>query len=233
MARVMERTTLTAQKRDVFGRKTNVARIGGQVPAIVYGAGVTPEPVFVDRVAFIKAYEKTGHSGLLDLAVESGKTYPVLIAEFDQHPVSDRVDHVDFHAVDLTKEVEAEIALHLVGDAPAVKGLGGTLVAEMHQIPVRALPTALVSAIHVDVSRLVTFEDRVRVKDLVLPPGITVSPEMTEYIVASVAKPRTEEEMAALDAAVEENVEGVEVVEKKKKEEEGEEGAEAAVEEKS
>ncbi|MBI2484791.1 50S ribosomal protein L25 [Candidatus Uhrbacteria bacterium] len=220
----MERISLSAQKRSIFGRKTNVLREAGKVPAVVYGAGVNPEPVLVDRVAFVKAYEKAGTSGLLHLEVEGGTTYPVLIAEFALHPVSDRVDHVDFHAVDLTKEVEAKIALHFVGEAPAVKGLGGTLVAEMHELPVHALPAALVSSIDVDIAALATFTDRIRVSDLKLPEGIHVEPELAEYIVASVEEPRTEEELAALDAAVEENVESVEVVEKKKKEEEGEEG---------
>lgn len=206
-----------------MGRDTDTLRAAGEVPAVVYGAGVTPSSVSVNRVAFVKTYEKAGTSGLVELEVEGGASIPVLIQTFSQHPVSNTVDHIDFHAVDLLKEVEAEIQLHLVGEAPAVKGLGGTLVAEMSTLHVRALPTALVAAIEVNVSPLATFADRIYVRDIILPVGIKIEEDELGRIVASVDEPRSEAELAALNEAVEENIEAVEVVEKKKGEEEGEE----------
>lgn len=224
----MATLSLQAQSRTVTGRATEVLRQESLVPGVVYGALRDAQNVTVDRVAFIKTFHEAGNSGLVYLSL-GDETIPVLIQDLQQHPISDFVTHVDFLAVDLTKEVEATIRLAFVGESPAVKSLGGTLVESVDEIEVRALPTALVSHLDVDIGLLATFDDMIRVRDLKFPEGVRVSDEHDlNLVVATVAAPRSEEEMAALDTEVVEDVSAVEGVEKKKEEgEEGVEGAEA------
>jgi hypothetical protein len=96
----------------------------------------------------------------------------------------------------------------------------------LEEVEVISLPDALVHEIEVDATKLVTFDDVIRVKDIVVPEGIEIKSDL-EQAVASVQPPRSEAEMAALDAAVDADVSKVEVL-TEKKEEAGAEGAEDA-----
>lgn len=221
--------TLLAQPRTEKGRKTNILRAEGKVPAIVYGSGTDPKSITIDRNAFLKVYKNAGESTVVELKVGEGSPLHVLIQDLQSDPVFDVVTHVDFRSIDMTKEIETDVDLEFVGESMAVKGMGGTLVTSRDCVTVRCLPSKLVRSISVDLSKLATFEDVIRVSDLTVPEGLSVLDE-PEASIAIVEAPRSEEEMAALDSAVEENVEAVAVAGAEKKE--GEEG-EASADEKA
>ena len=159
----MDRQTIQAKMRTHMGRKTQELRNEAQIPAVVYGANAEPTNVSVDRVQFVKLYNKVRNAGLVDLTIEGGDTLPVIIQDFQQHPVQDTVTHADFLVVDLKKQVNAVITLVFTGESKAVKSLGGRLVTQYAEVPVRALPASLVPTIEVDVSVLETFDDAIRV----------------------------------------------------------------------
>ncbi len=221
----MQHAQITAGLREEKGRKTNILRAEGKVPGIMYGFEVkTPVAVTVDRNAFNKVYAKAGESMVIDLEVD-GKTHPVLIADIQRNVLTDFFTHVDFRRVDMTRKIEAKIPLKLIGEAPAVKTHGGTLIQTLEEVEVLSLPDALVHEIEVDIAVLKTFEDMIRVKDVKLPDGIEVK-TWGEQAVATVQPPRSEAEIAALDSAVDSDVSKVEVL-TEKKEEAGAEGAAA------
>ncbi len=64
-------------------------------------------------------------------------------------------------------------------------------------------------------TKLTTFDEVIRVKDIIVPVGIEIKSDL-EQAVASVQPPRSEAEMATLDAAVEADVSKVEVLTEKK-----------------
>lgn len=210
-------TTLAATLRDLVGRKTDALRHAGSVPCVVYGFGTEPTNLTIDRNAFVKVYAAAGSSTVVDLTV-GDKMLQVLIGEIQRNPLNDFVTHVDFRAVDPNQKIEAKIRLELVGEAPAVKTLGGTLLQSLEDLEVKSLPNALVSHIDVDVSALKTFDDVIRVSDIVIPEGIEVMTD-SENAVASVQAPRSEEELASLNEAVEVDISKVEVTTEKKDEE--------------
>lgn len=216
----MTHTNLQAVARAEQGRKTDELRAEGKVPAVLYGSGVTPTNITVDRNAFVRAYNQAGTSMVLDLDV-NGTVHPVLIAEVQRDPLTDFVTHADFRRVDMTKKIEAKIPLKLTGIAKAVKDLGGTLVQSLEEIEVVCFPNALVHNIEIDISSLNTFEDVIRVSDIKVPGGIEVKTE-SETAVASVQPPRSEAEMAALDSAVDADVSKVEITSEKKEDAEAE-----------
>jgi|GEM_PF-36097 len=220
----METKTLTAAARTHKGRKTYQLRNEGKVPAVVYGAGIEPKNITVDRNAFTRLYKEAGESTIVELQIDGQAAVNVLIHDIQYDPLRDEVSHADFRAIDMSKPIEAEVKLVFVGESAAVKGLGGTLVHPMDAIQIRALPKDLVSQIEVDISSLVTFEDSIKISDLKLPAGIEALEGATQTV-ALVAAPRSDEEMAALDKAVEIDVSAVEKVEAKKKDEDAEEGA--------
>ncbi|OGL94908.1 hypothetical protein A2348_05475 [Candidatus Uhrbacteria bacterium RIFOXYB12_FULL_58_10] len=214
----METLTLQAKKRDLIGRKTYHLRNEGVIPAVVYGVGTDPMNIEIVHNEFAKTFKSAGESTIVELAIGDGKAMHVLIQDTQIDPLRGEFIHADFRAVDMTKKIEAEVKLAFVGESPAVKSLGGTLMHPIEEVRVRALPMDLVSHIDVDVSKLVTFEDQILVKDLPVPSGVEIL-EDEDAMVAGVDAPRSEEELAELDTAVEIDVNAVEKVEKEKKEE--------------
>src|SRR3989338_1399532 len=173
----MNRPTLSATLRTHRGLKTQDLRDAGSLPAIVYGLYEDPTSISVDRVAFVKLYNQVRHAGLLDLHIEGGKSFPVIIQDFAQHPVQDTVTHADFRIVDLKKAMDAVIALRFVGESKAVKALGGNLVVQLNELHVHAKPESLVPMIDVDMTPLETFDDVIYVTDVPLPDGVEVKEE--------------------------------------------------------
>lgn len=226
----MQIHTLEATARATVGRKKNrKLRIEGLVPAIVYGPALSvPQSLTINRAAFVRMYKIAGESSIVEIQVGGGSPIHTLIQDLQVDPMLGEVIHVDFRAVDMNKPVEAKVKFAITGISPAVKA-GGTLVHAMESVLVRALPKDLPHELAIDISLLVTFEDSIKIKDIVVPAGVTLLADADQTAV-NVMAPRTEEEMAALNQAVDVDVTKVEVVEKKKAAEdaEGAEGAEAA-----
>jgi len=183
----------------------------------MYGFETEPTSLKLDRNNLERLLSKAGTSTVIKLDVE-GSAHDVLIQEIQRHPISDDITHADFRRVDMSKKVEASISITLEGEAPAVKALGGTLLQSLEEIEVVALPSALMKEITVSVESLETFDDVLRVSDLKMPEGIELITD-AEKAIASVQPPRSEEEMEALDEAVDGDVSNVEVTSEKKDEE--------------
>lgn len=210
--------TLSAQSRTEKGRKTQVLRAQGQVPAIVYGSETEPTSIAIDRNTFLKVYKQAGESMIVELKIDDKNPLHVLIQDMQIDPIANDVTHIDFRSIDMKEEIETDVDLEFVGEPMAVKALGGTLVTSLDYVTVRCLPNKLIRTIKVDLTKLATFDDVIRVSDLELPEGVVVLDDL-ESSIAIVEAPRSEEELAALEGAVEEDVTAVEVAGKK---EEGE-----------
>lgn len=200
-----------------------LTRESGRIPCILYGPETTPVSLAVPTHAFEVLYKNAGASSLVDVVVDgTGTPVKTIIQDIQYDPVSGRVIHVDFRQVNMKKEMDADIELRLVGDSPAVKGLGGTLIKAMGSLPISCLPGDLLNHIDIDLSVLKTFDDIIRVSDLAIPAGITVR-AAADATIAKVAAPLTEEQLKAMEEGVgPKSLEDIQVEEKGKKEEEGE-----------
>ncbi len=213
--------TLSAKTRQIKGRKSKTLREKGVLPAVLYGPGLKNENLEINLKEFEKVLQEAGESTLISLEVEGKKKYLVLVHDLEKDPLKDIPIHVDFYQPDLKKKIEVKIPLVLAGEAPAVKSLAGTLVKNIAEVEVKALPQNLPKEIQVDVTGLKTFEDNILVKDLKVGEGVEILRSAQE-IVAHVAPPEKVEE--ELEKPIEEKVEEVEKVEKEKKEAVPEEG---------
>jgi large subunit ribosomal protein L25 len=214
----MKTITLEAMLRGE--KKSEVWRKEDYVPAVVYGRKVPATSIAVPMKAFVKALREAGETTVL--AISAGETtFNALIRDVDRHPISGVPIHVDFYAIVMDEEVEASVAIEFVGEALAVKSEGGVLVKSLDEVSVRALPGDLPHSLIADVSKLVSFEDVIHVKDLAVSEKVAVLAD-PETIVASVSRPREEEE-SLMDAAP--DVSKIEVAEKGKKESSEEETA--------
>jgi len=220
----MEAPTLQVETRTETGSKALPAiREEGKVPGVMYGPGKEHSVIKVDSLTLQKLYDQVGESLLVDVVVDGKDPIKALISDMQIDPLSREPIHVDFYLVDMTKKIQTDVDLEFVGVSAAIKNLGGTLLRVRDSIEIEALPDKLIGSIVIDISQLETFEDMIRIKDLDIPEGIEVL-DGENLMVAKIEAPRTEEEMAALDEEITDDLEGVEV--EGAKDEEGEEGAE-------
>ena len=91
--------------------------------------------------------------------------------------------------------------------------MGGTLIKEIQELEVKALPEKLPHEIKVNIENLKTFEDEILIKDLKLPEGVKIQREPDEIVAVVTPPEKVEEE---LEKPIEEKVEEVEKVEEKK-----------------
>lgn len=161
------------------------------IPAVLYGSDIKNLSLEIDKKSFVKVFKDVGET-LIDLEVE-GKKYSVLIHDTQANPLTQELIHVDFYQPNLKEEVETEVPIELIGEAPALK-LGGTLIVNMKEISVKALPKDLPSKIIIDVSSLITFEDAITAKDIKLPAGVTIEIENPEEVIVQVVEPEDVEE---------------------------------------
>ncbi len=199
------------------------ARKNGLIPAVFYGHKLKSTSVCVDEKEFLKIYKEAGESTLVSLNIEGQKSSPVLISDTQEDPLSGKIIHIDFYHPNLKEKVEAEIPLIFVGESPAVKDMEGTLVKNMSEVQVKALPEDLPHDIKVDVSGIKTFEDIIQVKDLQVPGNVEIVDE-EEWTVAMVSAPEDVEK--ELEKSIDDTVDEVEVVDEKGKEEDEKDGEE-------
>jgi large subunit ribosomal protein L25 len=120
----------------------------------------------------------------------------------------------------MKEKVTTEIPFEFVGEAKAVRELGGMLMREMDSIKVECLPSDLVDHIDVDLSVLATFDDVITVADLALPAGFELKRNNPEDLVAKVIEPKVQE--VEEEKPAEETVEAAAPTEDKEKEKEEE-----------
>lgn len=206
----MEPIAIQATKRKTLGKAVKILRKQGKLPGVLYGHDVATLEIELSERDFAKAFKSAGESTIVNLSVD-GKTHPVLIHEVQHHYLTDQPIHVDFYAINMAEKIKVRVPLTFVGEAAAVKTMGGTLVKNLSEVEVECLPADLPHAIEVDISALNTFEDAIRVSDLKVDSKVIIHANPEEVVVI-VAAPRSEEELKALEETVTEDVTKVEGV---------------------
>lgn len=215
--------SIVAQKRS--DKNADAVRAEDRVPAVVYGPDIESTSISIDENTFEKLYQQAGVSNLIDLEVEDGEDYVVLIQDLQFDPIKDRVMHADFKQIPMGQEIDADISLEFVGIAPGVKAHGGVLYKQMESVHVSCLPKDLVDHIEVDISVLEEIDDTLHVKDLEVPEGLTIQDD-DDNLVVKVSEVTVEE----FDEDEEGAEMGIEDIEVEGEEEELEEGEEAETE---
>ena len=207
---------IKVQKREVTGKQVKQLRRQGILPAVVYGHKVDSYPVQMDTHSTYLMLRKITPTTLVTLDLDGKKT-KVMIRERKFDVVTGDLLHLDFLAVSMTEKMRASVAIELVGEAPVLDEVPGSLLNHMlDSLEIEALPADLPERIQVDVSGLLSAEDSITVADLKLGDKIEIHTPAEEVIV-SVSFVATETGEAA---ELGEGGSEPEVMEKGKKEEE-------------
>lgn len=198
----MSETALVVEVREAIGKgAVRKLRVAGRMPAILYGQGKESIALSLDPRALDRVLKASGANTLLDLTVE-GRTdlgTPVaLVKDLQRHPIRGTILHADLYQVDLTKTVEVEVPIHLVGK-PRGLDFGGLLEHMLREVTLECLPRSIPNFIEIDVSNL-EVGDVLHVRDLPLPDGVSLVSD-ADLGVAQVALPQAEETPVAAAAA--------------------------------
>ncbi len=218
----VQKISLNAAIRDVFGKKLKKLRKDGVVPGNIFGTAYKSQAVSVDLKDFNRAFKVAGETGIVYLKLDK-QEIPTLISNVHTHPVKDLTLHVDFRKVDLTKTVETQVPIKVVGESIAVEQKGGVLLTQLHEVTVEALPQDIPHGIEVDISKIQEVGEEIKVADLPKSDKFKIMEEPDKVVVSVIEH---KEESLEPETAKEEP----EIIEEKPEGEvaEGEEAAAAA-----
>lgn len=190
----MQVARLKAEPRTAIGRN-QVAHLRkeGWTPAVVYGDDKGPQPISISEWELEQHIKQHHKVYRLDI---DGSQQDAYLQEIQFDALTDRPRHVDFKRIDLSKPIEVEVEVHLLGH-PVGLGKGGVLIKDHQQVTIRCLPTAIPEEIEITITDL-DLDQAVHAKDLPLPQGVelVVPPEMVichvaKLVVAQTATPET------------------------------------------
>lgn len=216
----MTKINLKSKIREEIGKNLDSFRKQGLIPAVVYGHKVKPRNLWVNNLDFKRIFDEAGESTVIELEIGEKEKVNTLIHDTQNDPLTGNFSHIDFFQIRMDEEIETEVPIEFFGESQAIKESGGILVKNMDSIAVKCLPGDLPHEFRVDIAKIKTFEDHFKISDLEIPEKVEILDEM-DAVIALVAPPRTEEEMASLEEKVEEDVTKVEGVVKETPAEEG------------
>ncbi len=184
----------TVTPRSELGKRSKRLRRQGILPCNVYGRGIDSVALqlpYRDAQALLSEH---GLNSLIEIAVEGeDEERPVIVRQVQRHPLSRELQHLDFYQVDLTRQIQANVPVTIVGEAPAVHTYQGILITGMDRVLVQALPADMPSHFEISVDGLEELDDQLTVADLQVGAGIELLSE-SEIMLVRVARPRIIEE---------------------------------------
>jgi large subunit ribosomal protein L25 len=201
----MSESTLVAETgRPTGSRATGRLRAAGKIPGVLYGHGITPVPLAVDRRELRHALSgPAGVNAVVRLQV-GGDTHPTVVKDLQRHPVRRTVTHIDFIVVRMDEEITVDVPIVLEGDAKRLLADNGVIEQALTTLAVITTPADIPPQITIDISNL-TVGDIVRIGDLVLPAGVTsaLDPD-TAVLIAAGSAELVEEPVEAVEGEGEE-----------------------------
>lgn len=166
-------------------------RSEGNIPAVVYGNNMGSTSIYINGADFTKTIREVGRNGVFPLSL-NGKQVNVMLSDYQADPIKNTIVHADFLAVDMSKEITAEVRINVVGDAAGVKD-GGVLQLAIHELSVTATPSNIPTSIDLDVSH-VQVGETLTVGDIQSEADVKINHDL-EQTILSILPPKVEEEI--------------------------------------
>ena len=218
--------TITAELRDSRGKnEARRLRVGGKIPAVVYGARQEPVAVAVSPKDLNRILRsKSGHNTIFNVDIQGLENTAVMIVDWQNDPVKANLLHADLKRIDLTQRIAVKVPVHTIGEPKGVKQEDGLLELVTREIEIECLPEEIPEEFVIDVVELMLGQSR-RASDLVMTGSMQLlSPPDTviAHVIALRAVEEVKPEEVAAEAAPAAAAAEPEVIKKGKKEEEGE-----------
>jgi large subunit ribosomal protein L25 len=161
----MKTVQLSGSPRANVGKKdAKAVRNAGQVPCVIYGTG--EQTYFHVRHVDIEKIVFSPDVYQIEIDLDGNKK-KAIIQELQIHPVTDRVQHVDFLELVDNKPIKIEIPVTLSGRSRGVLN-GGRLQQVFRRLKVEGLPKDIPAAIDINIEPIRIGQSR-RVSDIIIP----------------------------------------------------------------
>jgi len=158
----MEVVPVKGQPRTDTGKKAaKEIRKNGLIPAVMYGKDDLVH--FSVALNDIRPLIYTGDFKVAEVELE-GKTYRSIIKDYQMHPLTDDIEHIDFLTMTEGHPIKVEVPLRFRGNSPGVKA-GGRLIIKLRRVKIKAAPENLIDELIVDISKM-ELDDSIRVRDV-------------------------------------------------------------------
>ena len=142
-------------------------------------------PIAIDERQLLRVWKEAGHTSVVTLR-GAGEQKDTLIKEVQIHPVSGRLVHADFYALEKGKKVQISVPLAFVGEAPAEKA-GHILVKAMHAVEIEVAPHDLPHHLPVNLTSMANVGDHILVSEIPLPSSATLITKGDDIVVSVTA----------------------------------------------
>jgi large subunit ribosomal protein L25 len=185
-----EQINLSVESREANGSgQAGRLRASGKIPAVVYGGGAEAKHIQLEEHAFeMMLRHHTSEYLMMNLKVDGGAEKKVLLKDVQHHPITRKIQHVDFHEVRMDRRVRVRLNINFVGIPVGVTVGGGTLDYHLRDLKVECLPGDITETFEVDISHLDVGEHMIA-GDIVLDDKFRCL-TADEVSVVSIAKPR-------------------------------------------
>jgi large subunit ribosomal protein L25 len=175
---------LSANKREILGKKVRFLRRQGITPVHLFGRNVEPMPLQCDTTQLQHVLVQTGKTGLISLKIDKAKRpRNVMVREVQREPRTDELLHVDFYQVRMEEKIRVGVPIIPVGEAPALRFKENFLAQELNSLTVECLPDEIPSKVELDLSDLTEVDQSIHVKDIILDGNITVLDDPDQLVV--------------------------------------------------
>ena len=199
-----QRPILKLAPRTVLGKEVKRLRSAGIIPIHLYGPGVESLALQCDQKQLVKALVQAGMNTPISVFIDGAEGEQLAFTRGIQwDPVRGALLHVDLLHVDATREVTAAVPLELVGESPGARAIRGTVVQQLRELEVRALPLDMPAQLTVDLSRLTDANEVIRASDVALPANVVLvtGPDETVARVEALREEEAPAEAPAEEAA--------------------------------
>ena len=179
-----ESISLELSHREVTGKKVKQLRRQGMIPVHLYGPGIEAQPLQCETTSLINVLVKAGGNTAVTITVQGSQGSHLAFArEIQWGPRRDDILHVDFLAVDATRPVAAQVPITLIGDSPGARAAGGTVMQQLRDLSVQALPLEIPRELELDLSTLTQLDGVLRAGDIAIPSSVTLLTDPEDVVV--------------------------------------------------
>jgi large subunit ribosomal protein L25 len=184
--------TLVAEPRETRGKNAaRRLRVEHKSPGVLYGTGGDPVALTVSPKEVTKILmSSSGFNTIFNLDVQ-GQVTPVIILDWQTHPIKGNLLHVDLKRVDLTKKLNVNVPVQTTGEPAGVKLQGGHYELVNREVEIEVLPDDIPEHFTLDVSGM-KLNESVRAKDIPMTGSMRLLSD-PELVISHVVSLRAEE----------------------------------------
>ena len=191
-----------AEARPEAGKgAARAARRAGNVPVNVYGNGKTNMHMNVEARLLSNEYFRGGFMNKIVALKLDGKNIFAIPRDIQLNPVTDKIEHADFMAIDEKSVVKVRIPVQFMNAEKSIGikrgGVLNTVAREVELLcPVANIPATL----EIDLASL-DIGQTVHIHNVTMPKGVTPANKGSDFTIASIAGRAKDEEVAAAPGA--------------------------------